>query len=100
MPSFSTEVPHQIGQEDATNRLKGFMDKVRNRYKDQVSDLSESWEENVLTFAFKSYGFKISGTLTVEDAAARLDGKLPFAAVAFKGKIQQSIATELEKVLA
>ena len=44
MPSFNTEVAHTIGKEQATERLKGLLGEVRNKYKDQVSDLQEEWQ--------------------------------------------------------
>jgi hypothetical protein len=100
MPSFRTEVPHQLGQQQATERLKRFLDAVRERYKEFVTDLQGHWADNVLTFSLKTYGFKIDGTLTVDDDAARLAGNLPLAALAFRGKIEQSIASELRRELA
>ncbi len=99
MPNFSTEVPHELGQEQASVRLRGLLEKVRQRYQDQVGALQEEWQDNVLNFSFKTYGFLISGALTVEPDLVKLDGTLPFAAVAFRGKIEQSIRNELEKVL-
>lgn len=99
MPSFSTEVPHQLGREEAIGRLKNFLDQVAEKYKDQVSQLDGEWTENVLDFSLTTYGFKITGKLTVEDDVARMDGQLPFAAVAFRGKIEQSIGAELKKAL-
>ncbi len=99
MPTFSTEVPHQLGTEQATERLKQFVEQVREQYKDFVTDLQGNWTDNLLTFSFKTYGFKIDGTLTVDETAARLAGNLPFAAIAFRGKIEQSIAGELRREL-
>jgi hypothetical protein len=57
------------------------------------------WEDNVLTFALTTYGFTISGTITVEDSEVKLQGQLPFAALPFKGKIEQSFAAALQKKL-
>ena len=99
MPSFSTEVDHSLGREEATTRLKGFVDLVAERYKDQVSHMEGNWEDNVLTFALTTYGFTISGNLTVDDDKARLKGNLPFAAMAFRGKIEQSIESEIRGAL-
>ncbi len=99
MPSFKTEVPHALGQEAAVTRLKGFLAKVEAVYKDQISDMEGDWSDNVLTFAFKSFGFKISGILTVEENLAKIDGTLPFAAAMFRGKIESSISEQMEKAL-
>lgn len=99
MPSFNTEVEHQLGQQEATVRLKKLLDQVREQYRDFVTEVVGDWNNNVLTFSLKTYGFKIDGTLTVEDQLARLHGNLPFAALAFRGKIEQSITGELRREL-
>ena len=99
MPGFQVNVPHGLGKEQATERLKVFLQKIAERYKDQVSKMEGNWVENVLNFAMTTYGFTISGKLTVEDSSARLEGQLPFAALPFKGKIEKSISDELQKEL-
>jgi hypothetical protein len=99
MPSFRTEVPHPFEKDDATEKLKVFLEIVAERYRDQVSHLNGEWRENILSFALTSYGFTVSGTLTVEDYMARLEGQLPLAALALRGKIEQSIAQELRRAL-
>ncbi|MGM0486872.1 MAG: polyhydroxyalkanoic acid system family protein [Planctomycetota bacterium] len=99
MPSFGTEVEHQLGQEEATKRLKGLLDQVRRQYGEFVTRLESNWTDNVLTFSLVTYGFKIDGNLTVEDQLVRLSGQLPLAAIAFRGKIEQSIVGELRREL-
>ena len=76
------------------------LDQVSERYKDQVSSIDGAWEENRLHFSLTTFGFTISGDLTVEEDLAVLEGQLPFAAMAFKGKVEQGIKAELEKALA
>jgi len=100
MPTFSTEVPHQLGTAQAAERLRKFIEQTQVQYQDLLSDLQGQWLGNVLTFAFKAYGFKINGTLTVDDTAARLTGNLPLAAVPFRGKVEQVIQRELQRELA
>ena len=99
MPSFSTEVPHTLGKEAAVEKLKDFLVKVKEDFKDQVSEMEGEWNDNVLTFSLTSYGFKIDGTLTAEEDSAKIAGSLPFAAAMFRGKIESSMAKELTKVL-
>ena len=99
MPSLKLSVPHQLGQEEAAVRLKGFLEKVKQRYQNQVSDLQEEWTANALDFAFKTYGFQIKGRMVVDPDDVKFDGQIPFAAVMFKGKIEQTLRDELNRVL-
>lgn len=99
MPGFEIEVPHSLGKAEATERLKSFSDKIRDRYKEQVSDLEESWSDDALTFSFKTFGFKVGGTITVEEESIKLDGNLPIAAMAFKGKIQSEFQGQIERLV-
>lgn len=99
MPAFQVNVPHNLGKDQALERTKSFLEKVAERYKDQVSKMDGNWVDNVLNFAMTTYGFTISGKLTVDEDKAHIEGQLPFAALAFKGKIEKTIADELGKRL-
>lgn len=99
MPSVQLTIPHKLGQEEALARLKTLLAKVKSRYQNQVSDLEESWNENVVQFSFKTYGFNVSGSMTVDPADVRFDAKVPMAAMMFKGKIEQTLRDEITKVL-
>ena len=100
MPKFSTMVPHGLGKQTARSALEGLLSKVTQKYGDQVSGLEQNWIGDTLNFGFTTYGFKIAGMLEVEDSQVNLQGDLPFAAVMFKGKIESSIQSEIEKALA
>jgi putative polyhydroxyalkanoic acid system protein len=99
MPSLKLSVPHQLGQEAAETRIKTFLEKVRNKYESQVSDLQQSWTDNVLNFAFKTYGFAVKGSMAVEPNEVRFEGVIPFAALMFKGKIEQTLREEMTRLL-
>ncbi|HEY4232847.1 MAG TPA: polyhydroxyalkanoic acid system family protein [Lacipirellulaceae bacterium] len=99
MPKFHVVVPHPLSQQDAITKLNGFIDLLRSRYKDQLSGLEESWEGNVLSFGFKTYGIQVNGKITVSDHQLDLDGDLPIAAMMFKGKIESTIRDELTKLM-
>jgi len=100
MPSLTISTPHTLTAEEATARLKSFFQKLKERHGDKVSNLEESWDGNCLSYAFSTYGFNIKGDLTVEPGEVKVNGSLPFAAMMFKGKIEQSVRDELEKLLA
>ena len=99
MPGFSTEVPHDLGQEEATKRLKDFVDRARERFGAQVSAMDGAWTDSVLNFSLTAMGITITGSLAVEDTAARVNGQLPLAAMPFRGKIEESIAAEIKQEL-
>jgi hypothetical protein len=100
MPSLTISVPHSLGAEEAMTRLKHFFEKLKERHQDKMSNLEEQWNGNRLDYAFSTFGFNIKGDLNVEPGEVKVNGSLPFAAMMFKGKIEQSVRDELEKVLA
>jgi hypothetical protein len=99
MPSFNVAVPHRLGQELALARVRNFAESVERDYADQVSQMQSVWNGNQLNFNFLASGKPISGVLTVEDSAVSVTGPLPFVAILFRGRIEQSIRDELTKLL-
>jgi hypothetical protein len=99
MPSTSLSVDHSLTQAEALERLQEFIPQLRERFGGQVSNLQESWEEHLLSFSFKTMGFDVSGKMAVHEEAVHFDGKLPFAALMFRGKIEQSVREELNRLL-
>jgi hypothetical protein len=96
MPHLAMQVPHTLGREEATRRLKEQAAKAR----DQVTDLDEQWNDHTLTFRFKAMGFGVSGTMAVEDVAVKIDVNLPLAAMMVKRMIEQRLRQEIAGVLA
>jgi hypothetical protein len=99
MPKINVTVPHQLGQQAATERLHSFLGKLKEKHQDQVSNLQEDWTDNSLKFSFKSFGFQFQGTGSISDTDAKIDLDLPFAAMMFKGKIEGEIRDTLTRVL-
>jgi hypothetical protein len=100
MPKFSVTIPHELSKDEAVQRLGGFSEKVQQRFKDTIKDFEQSWDGDVSNFSFKTYGMAIAGKIHIDAPEVKLDGDLPFAAMMFKGKIEQSIRDELTKLLA
>jgi hypothetical protein len=100
MPAFNAEVAHSLGQVEATNRLKDFVEQTMQRYQDQLSAADGTWNGNVLGFSLSTSGVTVKGTLTVEEDKVRVDGHLPLLALPFRGTIQKSITAELTQALA
>jgi hypothetical protein len=96
MPRLSIQIPHALGCEEATRRIKEQISKAG----DKVSDLQGQWQDHTLLFQFKAMGFKVGGTMAVEESAANLEIELPLAATMFKGMIEQRVRQEMAAVLA
>lgn len=99
MPKMNISVAHEMGRDEACQRLRGFLNLVKERYQDQVSNLEEEWTESTLVFGFTTYSFNIRGQLVVDEDQVNLDGELPFAAMMFKGRIESEIREQLGRVL-
>lgn len=100
MPSLSVNVPHSLGQEEATQRLKDGFQKVMDEFGQHISDFQEEWNGDTLGFSFKTFGSRIKGTVTATESEVKVDAGLPLAAMMVKGMIEQRIHDELGKVLA
>ncbi len=99
MPSLKVSVPHALGQEDAAARLKNYVERLVAKRGDQVSNLQHAWDGNQLQTSFSTMGFSVKGTVNVQPDAVVVDANIPFAAMMFKGKIEQGIRDELTRVL-
>lgn len=100
MPGFHVEVPHNMTEEEAANRIKDVLERMRGKFEGQVKDMQQNWVGNSMQFSFKTMGLVIKGEMISSDEAVTVLGDLPFAAMLFKGRIENSIREELEKVLA
>jgi hypothetical protein len=96
MPRLSMQIPHNLGRDEATRRIKESLAKVR----DLVTELDEQWQGNKLTFHFKAMGFKVGGEMLVADTMVHVDLDLPLPAMMVKGKIEERVRQELSAVLA
>jgi hypothetical protein len=99
VPKFKIDVPHELSGEEAHDRLRRFSESMHAKYGDQVKDMHQTWEDNVLSFGFKTLGVRIDGKIAVEEDKLTVAGDLPFAAMMFKGKIESEIRQQLERLV-
>jgi hypothetical protein len=99
MPSFQVSVPHQLGRDAARGRVEQFLEAVQRDYAAHISNVNGAWTDDRLQFSFKAAGLAISGTMLVEETAVQVSGPLPLAAAFFRGRIEQTIRDELQKLL-
>lgn len=99
MPKVSITLPHTLGRDQAAERLKSFMERLKEKHQDQVGNLQEEWAGDTLKFSFTTFGFKIAGLGTLAESEVKMDIDLPFAAMIFKGKIEGEIRETLTRIL-
>jgi hypothetical protein len=99
MPSLTVQVPHQLGQSGAQAALQNFFTANQDSVTQKVTDLEQTWRGNILDYAFKTMGMKISGTLDVQPAMVTVVTQLPLAAMLVKGMIETQLRDGLTKVL-
>src|SRR4051812_30058424 len=99
MPSIQFSVPHSFEPDEVVTRLKSFLTKVRDHQDAKFALKSEQWEGRQLKCAFTSYGFAMDAEMNVEPSALKFQLQIPFAAIMFKGQIEQKLREELTKLL-
>lgn len=99
MSKLEMNIPHQLDQTEAQNRIQSLLQKVQSQFGNQVQDLKQDWNGNTGVFSFTVMNMPVSGTLTVNADNVALDSKLPMAAAMFSGKIKSVIMEEAKKVL-
>ena len=100
MPKLTVDVPHALGRQQATQRLKEQFDEVKDKFAQHVSELVEQWDGNVLSFGFTTLGVQIQGTVTAGESEVRVAAELPYAAMLFRSTLEKRIRDQLGKVLA
>lgn len=100
MPQFSISVPHNSTKEVATEKVKVMLDRVAEKYSDQIKNLDQRFEGDKLIFSFKTLGITVSGEGTIDDQNVNIKGNLPIAAMMFKGKIESTLRESLIRMMA
>jgi hypothetical protein len=72
---------------------------LQSKFSDKVSDLTQGWNGNTLSFGFKTFGIKITGDITAKDNQLDVNGEIPFTAMMFKGKIESDVKEQLARLM-
>lgn len=100
MPSLKVSVPHGLSQEEATRRLKNFINEMKAQYGNQAGNLQESWTGNIGKFSMDVMGMALSGVLNIEPDQVHVEAQYPMAAMMFKGKIESTLREKISQLLA
>jgi Putative polyhydroxyalkanoic acid system protein (PHA_gran_rgn) len=100
MPKVVLTVPHELGQAGAQTRVVGLITDVLAKYGSQLSDVHQEWNGNTCNLGWKSMGMGMTAVLVVNDADVSVDGTMPMAFMAFKGKMEGIVRDRLTAALA
>lgn len=99
VPKYTTQVDHELSQEDALARMREFVPSVKARFQEHIQDVEEWWTGHVLNLRFTTYGMRVTCALAAEVRVARLEYELPLAAIMFRGTIEQAVQSALRDAL-
>ncbi len=100
MASFQTRFEHQQTREAVSQKLRKFSEIITRDLPTGVSDVSESWnDDGSMNFEFKAMGMPLAGTMIVGADHVLVEGKMPFAALPFRGAIESQIREKFEIAL-
>jgi hypothetical protein len=94
-------IPHKLGKEEATRRLKKGFGNVRSTFGEKFVVLTDDWKGDHLDFRASLLGQTTTGTVDVGQSSVRLEVQLPWilAMLANKAKsiVQKQGQLMLEK---
>jgi Putative polyhydroxyalkanoic acid system protein (PHA_gran_rgn) len=96
---LNISVPHNLPRDEVLRRLQWFIADTKTRYFHRIQSFEESWNGNIGTLRVSGMGQNVEGTVTVNPSDVTVQGHLPFAAVMFRGRIENGIREQLGRLL-
>ncbi len=93
---------HNLTQEEAYRRINNLLTDLQKQYADKIRNPQTSWspEHTRMSYSMEIMGFGTKGEVTLQDGQISLEGKLPFMAKMFSGKIEEMVRKQLDNLLA
>lgn len=96
---MNIRINHNLQLFDAVVCAKNILDNLREEHSDKISNVVQRWTGNVSKFSFRLKNFNVTGTINVSDSYVEISGRLPFAAMMFKGLIENTVKNNAQKML-
>lgn len=93
-------IPHRLGKEEATRRIKEGTQWARDKYGAVLSIGREDWAGDQLDFRAGVLGQNAEGTIVVTDSDATLTVQLPWLLAKFGDKAQAIVQQQGQLLLA
>ena len=93
---------HNLTQGEAYVRINNLLTDLQKQYADKISNPRTSWnpEHTRMDYSMEIMGFGTKGEVTLKNGQVSLEGKLPFMARMFSGKIEEMVRKQLDDLLA
>lgn len=93
-------ISHDLGREGALVRLRGGVDRIRDRLAMVKMQLvEEEWQGNALHFGVAALGYTVRGKVEVEDALVRVEMMLPWMLAVFAEKLKLGVEKQGQLLL-
>lgn len=99
MPQISVSVEHKLNRHVAKVLAEEGIRQGIAEHGTKVDNLTIAWDGETAQWSFRVYGQTISGTVTIDDEAVAVVGKIPFIALPYRGRIETGIRDHLSKAL-
>jgi len=100
VPAMKLEIPHELSQEEAAPRVRSWFEGLLEDHRGRLEAADVRWVESNAEFVFRVRGISISGSLSIEPSAVRIEAKVPFLVAGFRSKIEDAIVSSLGRELA
>ena len=98
-PPLIVSIPHRLGRDEATRRLKSGLETTRAKLGQILAIEEETWTDNRLQFRVRALGQAANGTVDVAKDHARLEVMLPWPLAQIADKIQRAIQSQGQTML-
>ncbi|EGP09984.1 polyhydroxyalkanoic acid system family protein [Afipia clevelandensis] len=96
---FIVSIPHKLGKDEATRRLKAGLGNVRSDYGKIFQIDEEIWSGDRLAFRLTALRQQVGGTVDVADDHVRLEVMLPWLLAGLAHGIQAAIRARATRML-
>lgn len=100
MPRITKIFSHSLEREAAIERIKKAIATEKINKANVISNATEQWvSENQLDYSLRVFGYRIDGSLLVEESNVTVDLELPVVAMMVKGMVEDQLAQEIAQLL-
>lgn len=96
---FIVSIPHKLGKDEATRRMKAGLGSVKSQYGQLLQVNEEIWSGDRLAFRITALKQQASGTIDVADDHVRLEVVLPWLLAGIAHGAQAMIRERANRML-